>query len=185
MFTGIVTELGKVNSIFPDKLIVTATRIAKNLELGNSVAVNGACLTVVSFNANSFTVGLSTETLTRTNLGKLHYGDPVNLERPLGLGGELGGHLVQGHVDGTGTISDIVRSGGSTIFKFETTSEIIRYIVEKGFIAVDGISLTIIERGASSFQVSIVDYTKAMTNLNWRKIGDIGYCRTAPDISRL
>jgi riboflavin synthase len=115
---------------------------------------------------------LSNETLTRTNIGQLHAGEPVNLERPLGLGGELGGHLVQGHVDGTGTVSDIISSGGSTIFKFIAPSSIIRYIVEKGFIAVDGISLTVTERGTSYFKVSVVDYSKAMTNMNYRKIGD-------------
>jgi riboflavin synthase len=172
VFTGIVAETGKVISLYPDKLIVGADRIMTGLGLGNSVSVNGACLTVITFTSNSFTVGLSNETLTRTNIGQLHAGEPVNLERPLGLGGELGGHLVQGHVDGTGTVSDIISSGGSTIFKFIAPSSIIRYIVEKGFIAVDGISLTVTERGTSYFKVSVVDYSKAMTNMNYRKIGD-------------
>ncbi len=121
MFTGIVAEIGRVISLQPDSLIVGAGQVLKGLELGNSIAVNGTCLTVTHFSSNQFTVGLSTETLTRTNLGKLHTNDPVNLERPLGLGGELGGHLVQGHVDGTGTVIGITPSGGSTIFKFETS----------------------------------------------------------------
>jgi riboflavin synthase len=102
MFTGIVAEVGKVIFLSPDKLIVNASQILKGIELGGSVAVNGACLTVTSFSADSFTVGLSSETIKRTSLGTLKTGNPVNLERPLGFGGELGGHLVQGHVDNTG-----------------------------------------------------------------------------------
>lgn len=173
MFTGIVTEVGKVISIQPDKLTVGAGPILKDIELGNSIAVNGACLTVTHFTSNQFTVGLSTETVTRTNLGKLHINDPVNLERPLGLGGELGGHLVQGHIDGTGIVKDITPSGGSTIFKFESAPNILRYIVEKGFISINGISLTVTERGSGYFQVSIIDYTKATTNLKFYHVGDL------------
>ena len=172
MFTGIIAEVGKVISLQPDKLTVTAGQILKGLALGNSIAVNGTCLTVTSFNTSSFTVGLSTETLNRTNLGQLRNADPVNLERPLGLGGELGGHLVQGHVDGTGTVIGMIPSGGSTVFRFKSPPEILRYVVEKGFIAIDGISLTIAERGTDYFQVSVIDYTKAVTNLNKRRIGD-------------
>ena len=172
MFTGIVTEVGRVISLQPDKLVVGAAQVLKNLELGGSVAVNGACLTATSFDASSFSVDLSPETLKRTNLGMLKTGDPVNLERPLGLGGELGGHLVQGHIDGTGRITGISPAGGSTIFRFEAPEDILRYLVEKGFIAVEGISLTITARETGFFQVSVVDYTKTHTNLNSHKIGD-------------
>src|SRR5512136_1200736 len=102
MFTGIVVEMGRVEALYPEQLVINASQVLKNLELGGSVAVNGACLTVTGFTSRMFTVGLSAETLKRTNLGILKSGDPVNLERPLNLGGELGGHLVQGHVDGVG-----------------------------------------------------------------------------------
>jgi riboflavin synthase len=173
LFTGIVTEVGRVTSIQPDKLTVSAAQVLKGLELGGSVAVNGACLTATTFDAASFTVDLSPETVQRTNLGGLRVGDPVNLERPLGLGGELGGHLVQGHVDGTGSILDISPSGGSTVFRFAAADEIMRYLVEKGFISIEGISLTITARETGYFQVSVVDYTKAHTNLQYHRVGDL------------
>jgi riboflavin synthase len=172
LFTGIVTEVGKVISLQPDRLVVGASQVLKNLELGGSVAVNGACLTATSFDERSFSVGLSSETIKRTNLGMLKTGDPVNLERPLGLGGELGGHLVQGHIDGTGRITGISPQGGATIFRFEAPQDIMRYLVEKGFVGVEGISLTITSRESGYFEVSVVDYTKAHTNLNSHKIGD-------------
>ncbi len=173
MFTGIVTEVGRVLSSGANKLTVSADQILKGIVQGASIAVNGACLTVTDFTQGKFTVGLSTETLTRTNLGYLKTGDPVNLERPLGLGGELGGHLVQGHVDGTGKIIAIIPSGGSAIFRFEAPWDILRYIVEKGFIAIDGISLTITGRTDNYFEVAVIDYTRDQTNLKFRKIGDI------------
>ena len=173
MFTGIVVEVGKVISLQPDKLTVGASKILKGIELGGSVAVNGTCLTITSFNTDSFSVDLSPETVKRTNLGMLKTGDFVNLERPLGLGGELGGHLVQGHVDGTGQIVAITPEGGSTVFRIEAPAGIMRYLVEKGFVAVEGISLTITARTISYFQVSVVDYTRTHTNLNYHQIGDL------------
>lgn len=172
MFTGIVAEVGQVIALQPDSLSVNAEQSLKGLELGASIAVNGTCLTVTALNAVSFTVGLSAETISRTNLGKLRPGDPVNLERALGLGGELGGHLVQGHVDGTGQISGMTPASGSTVFRFSTTQEIMDYIVEKGFIAVDGISLTVTGRNSTYFDVAVIDYTKNHTTLNQRRIGD-------------
>jgi riboflavin synthase len=172
VFTGIVAEVGKVISLQPESLLVNADQILKGLELGASIAINGTCLTIIAFTANSFTVGLSDETLTRTNLGNLKSGDPVNLERPLGLGGELGGHLVQGHVDGTGQLTRMSPAGGSTIMRFSAPPEIMRYIVEKGFIAVDGISLTVTGRNNGYFEVSVINYTKNHTALNNRRIGD-------------
>ncbi len=172
MFTGIVAEVGQVISLLPDKLVVAANLVLKGIELGGSIAVNGTCLTVTSLTANSFSVDLSPETIRRTNLGGLKSGDPVNLERPLGLGGELGGHLVQGHVDGTGKIEFITPEGGAMLYRFAAPPEIMRYIVEKGFIAVDGISLTVTARGTGDFQVSVVDYTRNHTNLKNRRLGD-------------
>lgn len=172
MFTGIVSEVGKVIYLQPDKLEVGAGPILKSLELGGSVAVNGTCLTVVSLSSGSFAVGLSSETIKRTNLGMLKPGNPVNLERPLGLGGELGGHLVQGHIDGTGRILSRTPASGSTVFRFAAPPEIMHYLVEKGFIAVEGISLTINEKGTDYFEVSIIDYTLANTNLNCHNVDD-------------
>jgi riboflavin synthase len=173
VFTGIVSEVGKVHSREPDKLSIIAGAIMKGIALGNSIAVNGTCLTVVSFTGSLFSVGISAETLKRTNLGILKNGDPVNLERPLGLGGELGGHLVQGHIDGTGQITGTTPTSGSTVFRFTAPPEIMRYIVEKGFIAVEGISLTVMNRGTDYFDTAIIDYTKAHTNLKEHRIGDL------------
>jgi riboflavin synthase len=172
MFTGIVTEIGQVISILPGKLTVGGMAILKGLELGASVAVNGTCLTVTGFDDKSFQMDLAPETERRTNLGQLKKGDPLNLERALGLGGELGGHLVQGHIDGTGQIAAIRPEGGAAIFRFNSPPEIQRYLVEKGFIAIDGISLTITGLGSDFFEVSVIDFTRRNTVLQYRRVGD-------------
>ncbi len=172
MFTGIVTEIGKVISLLPGKLTLGAAMIPRGLALGASVAVNGTCLTVTAFNDTSFEVDLAPETERRTNLRQLQKGDPVNLERALGLGGELGGHLVQGHIDGTARLIAIRPEGNAAIFRFSASPEIRRYLVEKGFVAVDGISLTIAGLGADYFEVSVIDFTRRNTVLQYRKAGD-------------
>ncbi|MFB0559316.1 MAG: riboflavin synthase [Dehalococcoidales bacterium] len=173
MFTGIIQEVGRVTSVQSGKVAIAAGDVLRGLELGGSIAVNGACLTITSFNTNSFSVDVMPETLERTNLSLLRAGDRVNLERPLALGGELGGHLVQGHVDDTGRVASIKRSGGATIIRFEAAPEVMRYVVEKGFIAVDGVSLTVAAKDTSSFQVSVVDYTQEHTTLGDRQVGDL------------
>ena len=173
MFTGIVQEVGSIVSIGAGKLTAAASLVLKDLQLGGSIAVNGVCLTAVAFDNRSFTVDVMPETLKKTNLGLLRPGENVNLERPLGLGGELGGHLVQGHIDGTGKIVSIEREGEARRFRFETVPDILRHIVTKGFIAVDGASLTVVDKDEKSFSVSIVGYTLKNTVLNERKTGDI------------
>jgi len=173
MFTGIIEEVGKVASVKSGSLVVAASNVLQGMELGGSIAVNGACLTVTSFDTKSFSVDIMLETLKRTNLGLLSVGDRVNLERPLALGGRLGGHLVQGHVDATGRITSIIWEGGAMLVRFEAPPEVMRYAVEKGFIAVDGVSLTVVTRDTSSFQVSIVDYTRRHTTLGERHVGDL------------
>jgi len=173
MFTGIVEEVGKVASIRPGSMAITASRDFGGLELGGSIAVNGVCLTITSFNSSSFSVDIMSETLKRTNLGLLSVGDRVNLERPLTLDRPLGGHLVQGHVDGTGKIAAIRWDGEAMLVRVEAPPEVIRYVVEKGFITVDGISLTVVDKDVGSFQVSIVDYTRQHTNLGDKKAGDV------------
>jgi riboflavin synthase len=172
MFTGIVTEVGQVISLLPGKLSVGASQIIKNVELGASIAVNGTCLTVTSFDANSFSVDIAPETQRRTTLGSLKKGDYVNLERALGLGGELGGHLVQGHVDGTGELVSTRPEGSAYIFRFKAPPAIMHYLVEKGFIAIEGISLTITALGADYFEVSVIDFTRKHSVLQYRKTGD-------------
>ena len=173
MFTGIVEEVGNVTSVEPGHLVITARQVLQGMELGQSIAVNGVCLTVTDCNANSFSVDIMPETLKRTNLGLLSAGDGVNLERPLALGGRLGGHLVQGHVDATGKVMSIIWDDRTMLVRFESPPEVMRYVVEKGFIAVDGVSLTVVARDVSSFQVSIVDYTQKHTTLGSSRVGDL------------
>jgi riboflavin synthase len=173
VFTGIVEEVGSIVSVNPSGLTVAAAKALKGMQPGGSVAVNGACLTVTAFDSKSFSVDVMPETLQKTSLGLLKPGDKVNLERPMLLGGELGGHLVQGHVDGTATVTSIMREGGAVLIKFEVPAELMRYVVLKGFIAVDGVSLTITEKGTHSFGVSVVDFTRRNTILADKKAGDI------------
>jgi len=173
MFTGIVEEAGSVTSAQSGRLVIAADRVLQGMEPGSSISVNGVCLTVAEFDAGSFSVDVMAETLQRTNLGSLRVGDKVNLERPLALGGQLGGHLVQGHVDDTGRVVSISWDGLAMIFRFEASPEVMRYIVEKGFVAVDGVSLTVIDCDASSFRVSVVEYTRGHTTLGSRKVGDL------------
>jgi len=173
MFTGIIEEVGKVISAQAESLAIEASQVLQGMEVGGSIAVNGACLTVTKFDAASFSTSLMPETLTRTNLGLLKVGDGVNLERPLVLGGQLGGHLVQGHIDDTGKVVSITRSGEATLIRFETSPEVMRYVVEKGFIAVDGISLTVVSRNSSSFLVSVVEYTQKHTTLGRHQVGNL------------
>ena len=173
MFTGIIEETGTVTSVPAKRLVIAASKVLQGLELGGSIAINGACLTVTEFDAGSFSVDIMLETLKRTNLGLLGTGDKVNLERPLTLNKPLGGHLVQGHIDATSRVASIVPEDGATVIKIEAPPEVMRYVVAKGFIAIDGISLTVVARDTSSFEVSIVDYTLKNTNLGNRRVGDL------------
>jgi riboflavin synthase len=173
VFTGIVEEVGSVASVPGGSLVINASQVLKGLTRGGSIAVNGVCLTITHFDRGSFTADVMPETLKRTNLGQLRAGDRVNLERPLALGGEVGGHLVQGHVDDTGRVASITREGEAFLITFEASPEVMRYIVPKGFIAVDGVSLTVTSRDTGSFQVALVDYTRQHTILGVKKVGDM------------
>ena len=172
MFTGIVEEVGVVAKITDNGMTVLATKVTEDLKLGDSIAVNGTCLTAVSFDRTEFSVDLSPETMRRTSLGQLSVGGPVNLERALLASDRMGGHIVQGHVDGTGRIMSTKRDGDSTIFRIRVPKRLNRYIVEKGFVAVDGISLTVVKRGASSFTLAVIPYTLNNTNLASLSVGD-------------
>ncbi len=173
MFTGIVEGIGRITAATRRNLVIATSNALQGIELGGSIAVNGVCLTITNFDANSFSVDMMPETLIRTNLGLLGAGDRVNLERPLVLGGRLGGHLVQGHVDDTARVASVTWDGETMLIRFEADPEVMRYIVEKGFIAVDGVSLTVVTRNAGSFQVSIVNYTQKHTTLGSRQVGDL------------
>ena len=172
MFTGIVEEVGKVRAARPDKLTIAAQKVLEDTRPGDSMAVNGVCLTVTALSPDSFAVEVMPETLRRTNLGALRSGDGVNLERPLAVGGRFGGHFVQGHVDGVGRVRSVMLQGEALLLKFEALPEIMRYVVEKGFIAVDGVSLTVVKCNSTSFGVSLVRYTLENTTLGVRRPGD-------------
>ena len=172
MFTGIVEEIGKVILSRPGNLTIAAGKALEDMEEGASMAVNGVCLTVTGFDNKSFSIDVMPETLDKTNLGMLKAGDGVNLERPLTLEGRLGGHLVQGHIDDTARVISVSRRGDSILAGFEAPPRLTAYIVEKGFIAVDGVSLTVVSKDNSSFQVSLVDYTRQHTILGNRRVGD-------------
>ena len=173
MFTGIVEEIGKIISASPGKLTVSAGTVLQGMVPGASIAVNGVCLTVADFNRNSFTVDVMEETLRRSNLGHLSSGSKVNLERAMALGGQMGGHLVQGHVDSTGKVIALTPEKGAMLIRIEAPPEVMHYTVEKGFIAVDGISLTVTGRDTGSFGVSVVNFTRQHTILADVKVGTI------------
>ena len=172
MFTGIVEELGVVAKISNNAMTVQASKVTEDLKLGDSIAVNGTCLTAVNFSRTEFSVDLSPETMRRTSLGQLSEGSPVNLERALLASDRMGGHIVQGHVDSTGRVMSSKVDGDSIIFRIRVPKRLNPYIVEKGFIAVDGISLTVVKRGASSFTLAVIPYTLNNTNLASVSIGD-------------
>jgi len=172
MFTGIVEELGVVAKISNNAMTVQASKVTEDLKLGDSIAVNGTCLTAVNFSRTEFSVDLSPETMRRTSLGQLSEGSPVNLERALLASDRMGGHIVQGHVDSTGRVMSSKVDGDSIIFRIRVPKRLNSYIVEKGFIAVDGISLTVVKRGASSFTLAVIPYTLKNTNLASVSIGD-------------
>ena len=172
MFTGIVEEVGVVAEISKNALTVRASKVTEDLKLGDSIAVNGACLTAVSLTGTEFSVDLSPETMRRTALGDLSPGSLVNLERALLVSDRMGGHIVQGHVDGTGRVTSTKPEGDSVVFRIRVPKRLSRYIVEKGFVAVDGISLTVVKRGASSFTLAVIPYTSNNTNLAALSVGD-------------
>ena len=165
MFTGIVEEVGTVTGLEGQRLTIAAGTVLEDVKLGDSIAVNGACLTVVDFAPSSFSVELAPETLKRTSFGNWAPGRQVNLERPLAVSDRLGGHIVQGHVDATGRITSLKPEGDCVIFRVASPKRLMPYIVEKGFVAVDGISLTVVKVGASSFSLSVIPYTLTKTNL--------------------
>jgi riboflavin synthase len=173
MFTGIVEEVGIVKETSRDRLIFEAHKVLEGIKVGDSIAVNGVCLTVVSLENHGFSVNVMPETLRCTNLGRLHYSDQVNLERALVLGGRLGGHLVLGHVDDTGEVMDVTSEEAAHIIRISAPAKLMPYMVDKGFITVDGVSLTIVDFDDFSFVVSLVAYTMEHTTLGRKRPGDV------------
>ena len=173
MFTGIVEEVGAVAEATPGGLTISATKVVDGLEVGGSINVNGVCLTVVSADQAAFSVDVVPETLRRTNLGRMAPGEGVNLERPVAVGGRLDGHIVQGHVDGTGTVESVASEGEALLLRVQAPPTLMRYVVEKGFVAVDGVSLTVVKCNDVSFVVTVIPYTRENTVFGTCAPGDV------------
>lgn len=177
MFTGIIEEVGKIAQINKQGefavVTINASKVLGDVHLGDSIAVNGVCLTVTSFTQNQFTADVMSETLKRTSLGELKPNSPVNLERAMAANGRFGGHIVSGHIDGTGEVVEIIPAHNSTWYRIQTSPKLMRYIIEQGSITIDGISLTVVDTDENSFRVSIIPHTIAQTNLGSKKVGSI------------
>ena len=171
MFSGIIEEVGTVESYDGATLVVGAKQVLDDLKVPESIMVAGACLTVIELSDSTFMVETVPETLRRTNFGDVRPGDHVNLERSLRYGDRVGGHMVQGHVDGVGTVRSVTDDGNSRIIVFEAAENIIENVVEKGFIAIDGASLTIVDRNSDSFSIAIIPFTFDHTTFNERSEG--------------
>ncbi len=169
MFTGIIEELGKIQSITSDKIIIECKTVLEDTKLGDSIAVNGVCLTVVRISANSFTADISSETFKVTNLNSYKTGDFVNLERAMSANGRFGGHIVSGHIDGLGKFLSVNKNFE---LSFELPSEISKYVIKKGSIAINGISLTIAGVEGNKIKLAIIPHTLENTNLKYLKSGD-------------
>ena len=178
MFTGLVEEMGHVLSIEGTadrgaRLKISAQEVLSELRVGDSIAVNGACLTATQIGPDWFVVDMIPETLRVTCLGSLRPGDRVNLERSLALGSRLGGHLVQGHVDACGIIRDKRHQGNTLLMRVEAPGEIMRFLVPKGSIAVDGVSLTVMQLHSDGFTISLIPHTASVTTLGFKQVGDL------------
>lgn len=176
MFTGIIEEVGVVKTIKKGTksatVVIESKKILEDLKIGDSVATNGVCLTVTQISGSMFTADVMNETLSRSSLGQLTIGSKVNLERAMPANGRFGGHIVSGHIDGTGSITNIKREDIAIWYTVKTNAELMRYIIEKGSIAMDGISLTVAKVFQDRFLVSIIPHTAKETILSAKKIGD-------------
>ena len=176
MFTGIIEEIGTVRRIEHGakgaRLTIQAKTVLEDTRIGDSIATNGVCLTVVSMTGDSFSADVMAESLLRSSLGTLQGGSPVNLERAMAANGRFGGHIVSGHIDGTGTIASQKREDNAVWVKVKTPAPLLRYIVEKGSIAIDGVSLTVAAVTETDFSVSIIPHTGAQTILLGKKPGE-------------
>ncbi|MBC2578030.1 riboflavin synthase [Peptostreptococcus russellii] len=175
MFTGIVEEVGRVSSIKNSTnsaiLTIEAEKVLEESKIGDSISVNGVCLTVTDISSKSFSADIMHESLKRSSLGELKKGSRVNLERALKLRTRLGGHIVSGHIDGVGKIKSIKKDDNAVWYCIEANEKILKYIIEKGSVAIDGISLTVAEENDKDFSVSVIPHTRAASNLSEKKIG--------------
>jgi riboflavin synthase len=176
MFTGLIEELGRIEKVIKSTksaiIAIKAHKILEGVKIGDSISTNGVCLTITSFSSNSFTVDVMAETMRSSNLKNLSSGEIVNLERALRVGDRIGGHIVSGHIDGIGVIQNYEKEDNAVWVTIAAEAEILKYIVQKGSIAIDGVSLTVAYVDSTEFKVSIIPHTKEMTTLLYKKIGD-------------
>lgn len=177
MFTGLIEQIGTVKNISKGiksaQITINADKVLEDIKLGDSISTNGVCLTVIKYDKNSFTIDAMPETINKSNLKFLNIGSKVNLERALRLGDRLGGHLVSGHVDGTGLVNNIKEDDNATIVTIKAPNDILKYVVQKGSIAIDGTSLTVVSVDDETFKVSIIPLTKEETTLLSKKVGEV------------
>ena len=171
MFTGIIEEVGALERLAGGEIAIRAEKVLEDVALGDSIAVNGICLTVTHFDAAHFTADVMPETVRRTSLAELKRGSRVNLERALTLRSRLGGHIVSGHIDGVGTIAAMQEEGNAILLTVRASADVLRYVVEKGSVALDGISLTVACVSAADFTVSLIPHTREITNLREKRMG--------------
>ena len=177
MFTGLIEEVGQLEAITGNeqagRLVIRAQKVLEGVQLGDSISVNGVCLTVTSYTSRQFSVDVMPETLNKTSLGRLRAGQHVNLERAMRLGDRFGGHIVSGHVDGTGVILSRQPHANAVLFRIGVEPQLLKYLIPRGSVCVDGISLTVVNVEEKSFSVSIIPHTLAQTSLQDRRAGDL------------
>ena len=171
MFTGIVEEVGRLKSLDGGRVEISCAAILADMKIGDSISTNGVCLTVVDFGENFFAADVMPETLRKTSLAELNRGGLVNLERALKVGDRFGGHIVSGHIDGVGKILGIRAEGNALVVDVAAENFLLRHIAPKGSVALDGISLTVVDAGAENFSVSMIPHTRSVTNFSGKRVG--------------
>ena len=172
MFTGIIEDVGEVKNLFGNKIVISSELMVSDVKLGDSICVNGVCLTVISFDEKTFSVEAVPETLRKSNLGNLEIKTLLKLERSMPPTRRFGGHFVQGHIDAVGIVDSIEPDGSAEMIHFQVTDPVLKYIVEKGFVCVDGTSLTVVDCTHDGFSITLIPHTKANTKFRDLKVGD-------------
>ena len=173
MFTGIIEETGQLKSLNGGRIEITCEKILSDMKIGDSICTNGICLTVTNFSENYFAADVMPETLRRTSLEELNIGGAVNLERAMKIGDRFGGHIVSGHIDGVGKISNIRTDGNAVFINISAESFLLKQIAAKGSVALDGISLTVVDAGINDFSVSMIPHTRAVTKFKFKRVGSL------------
>lgn len=173
MFTGIIEEIGQLKSLNGGRIEIICSEVLSDIKIGDSVCTNGICLTVTDFTNSFFAADVMPETIRRTSLSELNSGGLVNLERALKLGDRFGGHILSGHIDGVGKITGIHPEGNAIIINITASNNLLKQIAAKGSVALDGISLTVVDAGADNFSVSMIPHTREVTNFKFKRVGNL------------